>query len=501
MSPGEAASSLPLPNCYWVLPGQLLAGEYPAGADAAATRERITALCAAGIDCFINLTGADELLPYHTALPAGLQHFQRSIPDHGLPTQREHMRDILQFITGQLEAGKKVYVHCRAGIGRTGTVIGCLLAERGFAGEAALEELNRLWRFSPRSQTWRYVPETLDQADYVCLWRAERGARGQRAGATGQSERTQPALDLRQRFLGTLVGLATGDALAAPTQGEVAGSFARVTDLVGGGKLALPRGAWSDDTAMALCLAESLLECSGSDTRDQLERYARWQREGYMSSTGRCVGIRASTARALAAAQWRRQSFPGSHDPKQLDPEPLVRIAPVALYAYASAEEAVNLAGEVARTTCQAPIVVEACRVFAAMMHAAIKGLPKEQVLMPIEGLGGLTESDFRPRLRSLLTRRYRTMGPPQIRAGATVIEALEAALWAFERTTSFRDGALLAVNLGDSSDIVGAAYGQLAGAFYGESGIPAPWRGSLLRLDLIMSLSDRLAAHAQART
>jgi ADP-ribosyl-[dinitrogen reductase] hydrolase len=498
VSPSDIAQSLPLPNSYWVIPGQLLAGEYPGGSDASATRERVASLLAAGIDCFINLTATDELPPYHTALPASAQHFHRPIPDHGLPTQREHMRDILQFVAGQLDAGKRVYVHCRAGIGRTGTVIGCLLAERGFAGEGALDELNRLWRQSPRSQTWRYVPETLDQADYVCQWRAERSRSGR--GETGTSA-TEPTLDLRQRFLGALVGLASGDALAAPTQGERPGSFARVTEMVGGGKLALPRGAWSDDTAMALCLAESLLECSGSDARDQIERYSRWQREGYMTSTGLSVGVRASTARALAAAQWRRKSIPGSHDPTQLDPEPLARIAPAAMYGFASAQQAVRLAGEVARTTCQAPAVVETCHVFAAMLHAALGGLPKAQVLAPQAGLAELAAAGFKPRVRSLLAGRYRSKAPPQIRAGTTIVETLEAAIWAFERTTSFRDGALLTVNLGESSDVAGAAYGALAGAFYGESAIPATWRASLLRLDLIMSLSDRLMARAQARS
>src|SRR5581483_1459827 len=189
------------PNCYWVLPNQLLAGEYPGAAEASATRERLAGLLALGIDCFVNLTAADELSPYHPALPPSAQHFHCPIPDHGLPTQREHMRDILQFINAQLKAGKRVYVHCRAGIGRTGTVVGCLLAERGFQGEAALEELNRLWRESPRSQSWRYIPETLDQADYVCQWRAERGARGRQAVEAGPAE---PVLDLRQRFLGAL---------------------------------------------------------------------------------------------------------------------------------------------------------------------------------------------------------------------------------------------------------------------------------------------------------
>ena len=78
---------------------------------------------------------------------------------------------------------------------------------------------------------------------------------------------------------------------------------------------------------MALCLAESLLERNGFDARDQVERYRRWQQEGYLSATGQCVGITASTARAIAMARWRRQAFSGSHDPTQLDPEPLPNAA------------------------------------------------------------------------------------------------------------------------------------------------------------------------------
>src|SRR5256885_15292677 len=91
----------------------------------------------------------------------------------------------------------------------------------------------------------------------------------------------------------------------------------------------LPRGGWSDDAAVALCLAESLLECEGFDGRDQVARYRRWQQEGYLSCTGQCVGITAGTARALALAQWRRQAYSGSHDPEALDPEALSRVVPV----------------------------------------------------------------------------------------------------------------------------------------------------------------------------
>ena len=189
------------------------------------------------------------------------------------------------------------------------------------------------------------------------------------------------AQTLRDRFLGALIGLAVGDAVAAATQFLRPGSFTPVGDLLGGGPFDLPRGAWSDDTSMALCLADSLLECNGFDARDQMERYRRWQQEGYLSATGQCLGITASTARAIAMAQWRRQAFSGSHDPNQVDPEPLSRVAPAVLFFFATSGPAVDQATEAARTTCQSPVVLEACRSLARALYAALSGQPKAVVL------------------------------------------------------------------------------------------------------------------------
>jgi len=86
---------------------------------------------------------------------------------------------------------------------------------------------------------------------------------------------------------------------------------------------------------------------------------------------------------------------------------------------------------------------------------------------------------------------------PPEIRGSGYVVATLEAALWAFARTDTFRDGALRVVNLGDDADTTGAVYGQLAGAFYGESGIPAEWLSRLCLRESIESLADRLYALA----
>ena len=471
-------SSQPLRNCYWVLPGELLAGEHPGGSTPEATRERLRRLLGAGIDCFVDLTHAGELAGYDVQLPLNVEYIRKPIRDHGIPDDRARMGEILDALHDALRAGRHVYVHCRAGIGRTGMVVGCLLVERGMPGEAALHELNRLWQQSERAKAWVSVPETQEQTDYVRQWQP-------RAPAVQAAHAVDPLLEpgalsaargLRERFLGALLGLATGDAVAAPTQYRRPGTFTPVGDMIGGGPFDLPRGAWSDDTAMALCLAESLLECNGFDARDQVERYQRWQQQGHLSATGQCVGITASTARALAMAQWRRQTFSGSHDPRQLDPEPLSRVAPVAMFFFAAGEAAEEHASEAARTTSQAPPVLEACRTLARALHAALSGEPKAAIL------------SHAPQAAK---------GPAAWKGTATAPAALGAAFHAFGSTGNFRDAVLSAANLGGNSDVVAAVCGQLAGAHYTASAIPALWRNSLMQKVLIEGFADRLLASA----
>ncbi len=523
----------PLRHSYWVIPGLLLAGEHPGGPTRDKTRDRLKKLLAAGIECFVDLTKPTELDRYDIHLPFHVEYSRKAIKDHGLPTSRKQMVEILEFVSGAVRQGRPVYVHCRAGIGRTGTVMGCLLVERGLSGDGALDELNRLWQQCRRSKSWAYIPETDAQASYVREWKpslkagslsfelsavaaavsalgpisAERTAHNTVAiavptvtasaasataatvsAAASPAVGTEPdplfdpatlaaARGLRERFLGALFGLAAGDAVAAATQFRRPGSFTPIGDMIGGGPFDLPRGAWSDDTAMALCLAESLLERNEFDARDQIQRYTRWQQEGYLSATGQCVGITANTARALALAQWRRVVFPGSHDPDQMDPEALSRVAAIALYYFPDLEATAHHAAEASRTTCQAPSVLATCRQLGRALNAALSGQPKARILAEESPV---TEAAARP--------------------SSSAASALAAALRAFASTDNFRDAVLRAANLGGNSDVVASVCGQLAGAFYGASAIPSSWRNSLMHKDLIEDFADRLLAHALVR-
>ena len=150
-------------------------------------------------------------------------------------------------------------------------------------------------------------------------------------------------------ILGTyFFGLAIGDALGCAVQHRKPGTFTPLGDLIGGGPFDLPRGAWSDDTSMALCLAESLLESGGSNPADQVRRYQLWQREGHLTSTGQCVGITAAVSRALATAQFSGKPHAGSHDPARVDKEPLSRVIAAVLFHFADPQHAIEQAAECA---------------------------------------------------------------------------------------------------------------------------------------------------------
>jgi hypothetical protein len=161
----------PIAHCYWVIPGRLLAGEYPRNLDEASSREKLAKFTEAGVSAFIDLTEADEFLEPYAYLLDGSSHQRFAIRDMSIPDSNELTRQALDAIDAHLEAGRTLYVHCWGGVGRTGTIIGCWLARHYEPGQAALDRLEELWSENPQSSYARQSPETGAQQRYVREWR------------------------------------------------------------------------------------------------------------------------------------------------------------------------------------------------------------------------------------------------------------------------------------------------------------------------------------------
>ena len=302
-------------------------------------------------------------------------------------------------------------------------------------------------------------------------------------------------IDRRSRFLGCLLGLAVGDALGTTLEFSSPGNFTPITELCGGGPFHLQPGQWTDDTSMALCLAESLVECQGFNPQDQMQRYLRWYQTGYLSSTGLCFDIGNATRSALERFAITGEPYCGSVDPFSAGNGSLMRLAPVAMFFAGDSTLALTACANSSRTTHAALAAVDACRYFGALLVGALNEIDRVCLLSPRYSPppGAWEVEPLIPEIDEIALGSYQQRQPPAIQGSGYVVRSLEAALWAFYHSTNFRDGCLLAANLGDDADTTAAIYGQLAGAYYGLEEIPAQWLEKLAMRDKIQELAEAL--------
>ena len=290
------------------------------------------------------------------------------------------------------------------------------------------------------------------------------------------------------------MGLAVGDALGAAVEFKAPGTFEPVTEFRSGGPHGLAPGEWTDDTSMALALADSIA-VAGWDLDDQARRYVRWWHEGQYSVTGRCFDIGNTTAGAL-------NRFLQTHNARSSGPQSdhssgngsIMRLAPVPIRFFDLLPERMaelsTLAVDSSLPTHASPQCLSSCRYMTLVLCGLIQGLDRQEVLapdwQPLQTLHKL--EPLHPEVERVAMGSFRDREPPEIRGSGYVVSSLEAALWAFVNANDFREAVLRAVNLGDDADTTGAVCGQFAGAYWGESGIPAKWLTDLARKDMLES-------------
>ena len=328
----------------------------------------------------------------------------------------------------------------------------------------------------------------VDPAKAEALWKAFQRA------LTGPhiSIREAQAGSMDDRRRGALIGMAVGDALGAAVEFKYPGSFEPVTDYRTGGPHGLNIGEWTDDTSMALALADSMAN-AGWDLNDQAKRYCDWWRGGKYSVNGRCFDIGITCRNSLASFSHAGDArTAASTDEYSSGNGSIMRLAPVPIKFSSlfpgQIEELARYAEESSLITHASPQCLSACRYFALVLAGLMAGRPREEVLSPEwEAFQELCRlQPLADPVLDVALGSFRRLNPPDIKGSGYVVKSLEAALWAFHKAEHFREAVLKAVNLGDDADTTGAVCGQLAGAYWGESGIPQEWRDRLARRDLL---------------
>lgn len=273
------------------------------------------------------------------------------------------------------------------------------------------------------------------------------------------------------RAIGAVLGLAVGDAIGTTLEFKPRDSYPPLTDMVGGGPFRLKPGEWTDDTSMALALAESLAACGSLDPADLMRRFVSWWLSGTYSVTGDCFDIGVTTATALARFQQTGDAMAGDTDAYSAGNGSLMRLAPVAIWGVGAGEAAMRAAARAQSATTHGAIAcLDACEGFALMLLRLIDGAGLDAALAAAGAL------DTTPEVGAIFRGCWRDKPRDAIHSSGYVVHSLEAALWCVAGTASFAEAVLLAANLGDDADTTAAITGQLAGALYGRSGIPDAW-------------------------
>ena len=371
-----------------------------------------------------------------------------------------------EAIRDRLRMGFDVLVHCKGGLGRAGTVAARLLVELGASPDDAITKVRA---------ARRGAIETGAQMAHV-----------ERSAAREPAVPSRSAESIRDRALGAFLGLAVGDALGTTLEFSLRDEQSRLVDIEGGGPFGLRPGCWTDDTAMALALADSLAASDGLDCRDLMDRFVKWWRHGEYSCIGCCFDIGATTRQALERFRQTGDPLSGSDDPLTAGNGSLMRLAPIALRFWCDRARLRSAAMQQSRTTHGAAEAVDGCRAFADLLADAIAGLARPAVLAPRSFQGA-------PAIARVLGGSWRGRTRNEIRSSGYVVHTLEAACWSVARTADFRSAVLLAANLGDDADTVAAVTGQLAGSLYGLSGIPERWLDRIAWKDRLLHAAQRL--------
>jgi ADP-ribosyl-[dinitrogen reductase] hydrolase len=306
-----------------------------------------------------------------------------------------------------------------------------------------------------------------------------------------KENKTKSQNEFENKAQGALLGLACGDALGTTLEFQVRDNRVTHDNITGGGVFNLKAGQWTDDTSMALCLSESLLYSKGFNPNDQMDRYCKWMRHGYLSSNGRCFDIGITTSNAIKRYLHIKDPLAGSKEKHHAGNGSIMRLAPIPIYYRDSGIKDVIKYSELSSmTTHGSPECLEGCKLLGVIIYKALMGCSKDEILFNLPmGILNFKED----KIIKICEGNYLNVSYDQLPNSGYVVSTLESALWCFYNSTSFKDAVVLAANLSGDADTIAAVCGQVAGAYYGLDGIPEDWVSILTQSDWIAERAIRL--------
>lgn len=295
------------------------------------------------------------------------------------------------------------------------------------------------------------------------------------------------------KIKGALIGLAVGDALGVHLEFTSPKDVVKIYGYTEGNPYGIPIGYWTDDTSMALCMGQSLIEKKCFDANDIMTKFCNWQRKGYMSSTDECFDI-GNTTRTSLMKYWRFPDmgpFCGDDDTLSAGNGSIMRLAPIPMFFHTNLEQAMFYAGESSRLTHANSECIDSCKFLSEIIWAHINMTDTEKIHYDSVLLNNKKLS---PKVKNIILESDFLHKDAKVEGTGYVIDSLKASLWACNNSFSFEEAVLNAVNLGDDADTTGAVTGQIAGAYYGYDAIPQHWKDKLRHHDMIVEMAVKLA-------
>ena len=468
-------STMPPRNCYQVSP-LIWAGSYIGMHGIADAISHIEWLSRVGVGVIIDLTSHDDMLPSYAQLLAvhapNMTRLQFPIIDGSAPSEIQ-MVAILRAIDTAVQRGVTVYIHCWGGFGRTGMVVACLYKRTVGTGTAALKQLQHARYAIPSS---RPSPDYAAQVSFVMRWQEP------------TSHQADAWLVWRRRFRGVMLGASIGDAMGVTNEMRDRQHTTPMSDLIGGGICDIAPGGWTDDTAMLLCVSESLITKHGFDANDQMDRFVRWWRYGYMTCAGRTYDVGNTTRLALFSYIQTGNPFSGVQSSHSAGNGALARVAPIGLY-YATQLDMIDQMAAYSSMLTHATIhSIDACRYVAWLVSQFVNGVSKEDALSAVWPYSPLCAE-----IAQLINPNRNMRDVADMDASSYVVDMLEIVLWALRTHHDFASGLVALANAGGLTTTSCTLYGALAGALYGDDGIPSQWITQLAHREKIEWYAEEL--------